>query len=44
MDPGLLYESPFIDIAPSGLEHVFDLKRTDRLVRTVVGINASAAG
>lgn len=42
MDPGLLYESPFTDIAPQGPENVFDMKRTDRLFEVIDAFNASA--
>ncbi|MCQ8783756.1 DEAD/DEAH box helicase family protein [Mangrovibrevibacter kandeliae] len=42
MDPGLLYESPFTDIAPQGPENVFDIKRTDRLFQVIDAINGSA--
>lgn len=44
MDPGLLYESPFIDIAPSGPEQVFDIDRARKLVGVIKGLNESAAG
>jgi type I restriction enzyme R subunit len=44
MDPGLLYESPFIDIAPSGPEQVFDIARAKKLVGVIKGLNESAAG
>ncbi len=43
MDPQLLYESPFTDVAPSGPEQVFDLKRTDKLIAAINGFNQSAA-
>lgn len=42
MDPGLLYESPFTDIAPQGPENVFDMKRTGRLFEVIDAFNASA--
>ena len=42
LDPGLLYESPFTDIAPQGPENVFDMKRTDRLFEVIDAFNASA--
>jgi type I restriction enzyme R subunit len=42
MDPALLYESPFTDIAPSGPEQVFELPATRRLVAVLEGINESA--
>ncbi len=44
MDPGLLYESPFIDVAPSGPNQVFDLAKTKRLVTVIETLNESAAG
>jgi len=44
MDPGLLYESPFIDVAPAGPQQVFDFERTKRLVEVIRGLNDSAAG
>ena len=42
MDPGLLYESPFTDVAPQGPENVFDIRRTDRLFEVIGEINDSA--
>jgi type I restriction enzyme R subunit len=42
MDPRLLYESPFTDIAPSGPEQVFPLERADALVATIDRLNRSA--
>lgn len=44
MDPKSLYSSPFTDVAPSGPEQVFDLKRTDRLIEVIESFNASAVG
>lgn len=44
MDPGLLYESPFIDMAPEGPQQVFDFEKTRRLVEVIKGLNESAAG
>lgn len=44
MDPGLLYESPFTDIAPSGPEQVFSLQRAQKLVTIINDFNVSAAG
>lgn len=44
MDPGLLYESPFIDMAPEGPQQVFDFEKTKRLVEVIRGLNESAAG
>jgi type I restriction enzyme R subunit len=43
MDPKRLYESPFTDIAPSGPEQVFPLKRTDELFEVIDRFNTSAA-
>ena len=42
MDPKLLYESPFKDIAPSGPEQVFSIERTDQLFDVIDRINMSA--
>tara|TARA_R110000868_G_scaffold28284_3_gene106387 strand:- start:297 stop:3731 length:3435 start_codon:yes stop_codon:yes gene_type:complete len=42
MDPRLLYESPFKDIAPSGPEQVFSMKRTSELFDVIDRINTSA--
>jgi type I restriction enzyme R subunit len=42
MEPELLYESPFTDIAPQGPDQVFDLQRTDRLFRVIQDFNESA--
>ncbi|WP_246697427.1 DEAD/DEAH box helicase family protein [Rhizobium sp. G21] len=44
MDPGLLYESPFIDMAPEGPQQVIGLERAKKLVEVIKGLNASAAG
>lgn len=43
MDPGLLYEPPFIDIAPTGPEQVFDEASVARLVSVIRQLNDSAA-
>ncbi|WP_448950227.1 DEAD/DEAH box helicase family protein [Labrys neptuniae] len=43
MDPGLLYDSPFTDIAPQGPQQVFDMERTKQLVEAIKGLNTSAA-
>jgi type I restriction enzyme R subunit len=43
MDPKLLYESPFTDIAPAGPEQVFPMKRTDELIEVIDRFNSSAA-
>jgi type I restriction enzyme R subunit len=42
MDPGLLYEPPFTDIAPTGPERVFDKDRAARLFAKIQAINESA--
>jgi len=42
MDPGMLYESPFIDIAPTGPEQVFGEHHVVRLVKATRAINESA--
>tara|TARA_R100000365_G_C2748226_1_gene79248 strand:+ start:6222 stop:9680 length:3459 start_codon:yes stop_codon:yes gene_type:complete len=40
MDPKLLYDSPFKDIAPSGPEQVFPMDRADQLFDVIERINA----
>lgn len=42
MDPSLLYEPPFTDIAPTGPEQVFDEDRVTRLVSRIREISDSA--
>jgi type I restriction enzyme R subunit len=42
MDEGLLYEPPFIDVAPTGPEHVFDAAGTARLFAKIRTFNESA--
>ncbi|APH73423.1 DEAD/DEAH box helicase family protein [Aquibium oceanicum] len=42
MDPGLLYESPFIDKAPEGPQQVFDIEKTKRLVEVIRGFDLAA--
>ena len=42
MDPGLLYESPFTDVAPQGPEQVFDDSRVTQLFRTIEQFNNAA--
>ena len=44
MDPSLLYESPFIDMAPEGPQQVFDFEKTKRLIEVIKGLNESAVG
>ena len=41
MDPRLLYESPFKDVAPLGPEDVFSLRRADELIEIVEVFNPS---
>jgi type I restriction enzyme R subunit len=43
MDPALLYEPPFTDVAPTGPEQVFDEARVKRLVDLIRGLSESAA-
>lgn len=43
MDPGLLYEPPFIDVAPTGPEQVFDEASVDRLIGVIRQLSDSAA-
>lgn len=40
--PGLLYEPPFTDIAPTGPEHVFDEPRIGKLFSRIKELNESA--
>jgi type I restriction enzyme R subunit len=42
MDPGLLYTSPFTDIAPQGPEQVFDDNRVTQLVCKIQQLNDAA--
>ncbi|BCG76994.1 DEAD/DEAH box helicase family protein [Mesorhizobium sp. 113-3-3] len=42
MDPSLLYEPPFTDLAPTGPEQVFDEDRVTRLVSRIREISDSA--
>ncbi|WP_461658515.1 type I restriction-modification enzyme R subunit C-terminal domain-containing protein [Methylorubrum aminovorans] len=42
MEPGLLYESPFTDVAPQGPEQVFDDAKTSRLFEVIEALNQSA--
>ncbi|WP_338018573.1 hypothetical protein [Oricola indica] len=44
MDPSLLYESPFIDVAPEGPQQVFAMEKARRLVEVIEGLNESAVG
>jgi type I restriction enzyme R subunit len=42
MDPALLYEPPFTDIAPTGPDELFGEERVTRLFSKIEAINASA--
>jgi type I restriction enzyme R subunit len=42
MDPALLYEPPFTDIAPTGPDQMFDEQRVVQLVRKLQALNESA--
>lgn len=42
MEPGLLYESPFTDVAPQGPDQVFDGPRIERLFKVIEDLNQSA--
>jgi type I restriction enzyme R subunit len=42
MEPGLLHESPFTDVAPHGPEQVFDDAETSRLFEVIKAPNQSA--
>jgi type I restriction enzyme R subunit len=42
MDPALLYEPPFTDIAPTGPEKLFDEEKVTRLFTRIQAINDSA--
>lgn len=42
MDPALLYEPPFTDLAPTGPDQLFDPEKVTRLVRNIETINESA--
>lgn len=42
MDPGLLHESPFTNVAPRGPEQIFDDVTTDRLFAVIEELNRSA--
>lgn len=42
MDPALLYEPPFTDLAPTGPDQLFDADKVTRLVRNIETINNSA--
>ncbi len=42
MDPALLYEPPFTDLAPTGPDQLFDADKVTRLVRNIEIISDSA--
>jgi len=42
MDPALLYEPPFTDVAPTGPDQVFDEERVARLFARIQALNDSA--
>jgi type I restriction enzyme R subunit len=42
MDPALLYEPPFTDVAPTGPDQLFDEERVMQLLSKIEAINASA--
>ena len=42
MDEGLLYETPFIDIAPTGPEPIFGPERAERIFAKIRDFNQSA--
>jgi type I restriction enzyme R subunit len=42
MDPTLLYESPFIDVAPTGPENLFGEEKVTRLWQKIEALNDSA--
>lgn len=42
MEPGLLYEGPFMDVAPQGPEQIFDDAETVRLLEVIEVLNWSA--
>jgi type I restriction enzyme R subunit len=42
MDPGLLYESPFIDLAPTGPEGMFKAPQVEQLIAVLAQVRAAA--
>lgn len=42
MDPALLYESPFTDVAPTGPDGLFGNERVTKLFCKIEAINATA--
>jgi type I restriction enzyme, R subunit len=43
LDPALLYEPSFTDIAPTGPDRLFDEEKVTRLFTKIKAINESAA-
>ena len=43
MDPAVLYEAPFTDVAPTGPDQVFDEDRVTRIFAKIQSFNESAA-
>ncbi len=43
MEPGLLYESPFTDFNPLGVEGVFDAAKTAKVIRILEDVRRRAA-
>jgi type I restriction enzyme R subunit len=44
MEPSLLYESPFTDFSPKGVEGVFDSSEVTQLLSVLAAIREHAAG
>jgi type I restriction enzyme R subunit len=42
MDAGMLYESPYTDMHPRGVDGVFDAAEANRLVAVIDGIRCHA--
>jgi type I restriction enzyme R subunit len=42
LDPALLYEPPFTDIAPTGPDRLFDDEKVTRLFTKIKALNESA--
>ncbi len=43
MDPAVLYEAPFTDVAPTGPDQVFDEDRVTQIFAKIRSFNESAA-
>ncbi len=43
MDPAVLYEAPFTDVAPTGPDQVFGEDRITRILAKIRSFNESAA-